>query len=207
MRQVLFVLITLAGLLAVAPVLAQPAEPDLSSCARWPSCCATRRSRPGCRRRPKAGRPALPPAPAAAEAPTLPSDGRPPDRRHARVPAPARGGGPDAARRAPPGLDAARMPRRQERGLLSVAVLLAVFAAPRLRPRVAVLVGRRPEFARASSRAASRPRANACARSGGGLSTVLASCSPSPSAASAPSCCSSGRRCSRRSCSPISWSF
>ena len=73
----------------------------------------------------------------------------------------------------------------------------------RLRARVAVLVGER-RAARAPDRGRARhARASACARSGCAPPTAWACCWRSRSAASAPSCCSTGRRCSSRSCSPI----
>ena len=71
MRQVLFVLITLAALLAVAPVLAQPAEPspeqlrELADLLRDPAIQTWLQAQA------EGGPPGVSPAPAAAEAPTF----------------------------------------------------------------------------------------------------------------------------------------
>ena len=143
MRRLLLVIVALAGLLAAGPALAQSAPPPSPA---PPSCAALAellrdpaiQSWLQAQAEARAGR--RPQAAAASEPPRRPSgDGRPAGC-HARVPARARGGGPDAARRARPGLDDSyrRDPgaRRAQRGRAAGRLRGA-----RLRPRVAVLVG------------------------------------------------------------------
>ncbi len=153
MRQVLFVLITLAGLLAVAPVLAQPAQPDaeqlraLADLLRDPAIQTWLQAQ-------AEGVPAgAPQASAAAGDAAMVRQvmaGRL-DAMRAFL-RPARGGGPDAARRAPPGLDPALGRDSGARAAQAWSCSLPC-SLPSASAWSGCTVGWDPEFARACSRA------------------------------------------------------
>ena len=206
MHRLLVLLLMLAAIVATGPALAQPAEPspqqlrELAELLRDPAIQTWLQAQ-------AEGGPAAVAEPPAAPEPTAPDDGRRPRRHDARVPASARGGDSDAAR-----TSSARPGDKLYVETPGAGPPQHGPAARRLSPPSALASngcsgGRRPEFATRLIATALDTSAGAAARGRRtDLPTASAWCSRSPSAASAASCCSSGRRCCGRSCSPISWS-